>query len=275
MTSNDSAPGSTISNSSWWSTTRPTPCPASIPGSIRSRRWPARRSHRAAAGLPSPIIDLHPDRPDQRGGLTPSGATPAADEPTFEAIEAAGGVVERNADVHAVAGLFVGSGLIERQTSYETGLAGHHTRRGDEWYEDPLILDERFLAARVRGRGVSVLSACSHAGIVNACLSAQSLFPDEPIDTVLGGYHFAAGSWSLDPETVRNLLTASPLGFRPGHCTGWRAGRAGPRVRPSVRPERGRPRYPSPPSSPGWADEPRLVELSDRGGEGRGSTTAP
>jgi 7,8-dihydropterin-6-yl-methyl-4-(beta-D-ribofuranosyl)aminobenzene 5'-phosphate synthase len=96
---------------------------------------------------------------------------------------------------------------------------------GDEWHEDPLILDERFLAAHVRGRGVSVLSACSHAGIVNACLGAQALFPDEPIDTVLGGYHLAGGLMEPRiPETIRDLRERiAPRIVAPGHCTGWRA----------------------------------------------------
>jgi 7,8-dihydropterin-6-yl-methyl-4-(beta-D-ribofuranosyl)aminobenzene 5'-phosphate synthase len=181
---------------------------------------------RRTAGLPAPIVDLHPDRPDQRGVQLPTGAMACLpDEPTFEAIEAAGGVVHRNAEVHPVADLFVGSGLIDRVTDYETGLLGHHTRSGDTWMPDPLILDERFLAARVNGRGVSVLSACSHAGVVNACLGAKALFPDEPVDTVLGGYHLAGGL--MEPridETVRDLLErVQPRIVAPGHCTGWRA----------------------------------------------------
>src|SRR4029078_8807881 len=47
---------------------------------------------RTAAGLPPLLVDVHPDRPDQRGMLTPLGKfamLPA--EPTFEAIEAGGG----------------------------------------------------------------------------------------------------------------------------------------------------------------------------------------
>lgn len=183
-------------------------------------------SARDAAGLPAPIVDLHPDRPDQRGIQLPSGAMACLPpEPTFEAIEDAGGVTQRHAEVHTVAGLFVGSGLIERVTEYETGLAGHHTRSGDTWRPDPLILDERFLAALVRGRGVTVLSACSHAGVVNACLGAQSLFPDEPMDTVLGGYHLAGGL--MEPRisaTVREMAERiEPRIVAPGHCTGWRA----------------------------------------------------
>lgn len=181
---------------------------------------------RHAAGLPPPIVDLHPDRPDQRGMQLPTGAMACLpDEPTFEAIEAAGGMVHRNSEVHPVAELFVGSGPIDRVTDYETGLVGHHTRTGDNWVPDPLILDERFLAARVRGRGVSVLSACSHAGVVNACLGAKALFPDEPVDTVLGGYHLAGGL--MEPridETVRDLVErVQPRIVAPGHCTGWRA----------------------------------------------------
>jgi 7,8-dihydropterin-6-yl-methyl-4-(beta-D-ribofuranosyl)aminobenzene 5'-phosphate synthase len=181
---------------------------------------------RAAAGLPAPIVDLHPQRPDQRGVRLPTGALALLPpELTFEAIEAAGGVIARNPDVHTVADFFTGSGLIERQTSYETGLTGHHTLLDGEWEPDPLILDERFLAARVRDRGVSVLSACSHAGIINACLGAQAVFPGEPIDTVLGGYHLAGGA--MEPrieETVRDLRDRiAPRIVAPGHCTGWRA----------------------------------------------------
>lgn len=181
---------------------------------------------RRTAGLPAPIVDLHPDRPNQRGVQLPSGAMALLPpEPTFEAIEEAGGVIERNGDIHNVAGLFVGSGEIERVTSYETGLFGHHTNINGTWEPDPLILDERFLAARVAGRGVSVLSACSHAGVVNACLGAQALFPDEPMDVVLGGYHLAGAAMEPRiPDTVRDLLDlVSPRIVAPGHCTGWRA----------------------------------------------------
>ena len=79
----------------------------------------------------------------------------------------------------------------QRVTEYETGLVGHHTSRDDRGEPDPSILDERLLAAHVRGRGVSVLSACSHAGVVNASLTARELASGLPIDVVLGGYHLA------------------------------------------------------------------------------------
>ncbi len=181
---------------------------------------------RSKAGLAPPVVDLHPDRPDQRGVRTPGGAMVLLPpEPTLEAIESAGGEVVLNADAHLVADLFAGSGLIERTTQYETGLDGHITFQGDDCHDDPMILDERFLAAQVKGRGVSVLSACSHAGVVNACLGARALFGGERIDTVLGGYHLAGGAMEdrIEP-TVRDLVeVVGPRLMALGHCTGWRA----------------------------------------------------
>ncbi len=183
-------------------------------------------SARSNAGLEPPLVDLHPDRPDQRGVQLPTGTIallPA--EPTFDEIEGAGGRIQLSSESHVVGGLFLGSGEIERAVAYETGLVGHVTFRGERCESDPLILDERFLAAQVRGRGVSVLSACSHAGVVNACLGAMELFPELPVDVVLGGYHLAGASMEVRiEETVRDLAEIiAPRIVAPGHCTGWRA----------------------------------------------------
>ncbi len=183
---------------------------------------------RKQAGLTAPLpVSLHPDRPDQRGIQQPSGALILLpEEPTFAAIAAAGGSVEKHAEPHALCnGFFFGSGRIERVTAYETGLAGHHTFRGSKGGPDPLILDERFLAAEVKGRGVTVLSACSHAGVVNACLGAQQAFAPAPIDVVLGGYHLCGKEMETRiGATVQDLKERiQPRIVAPGHCTGWRA----------------------------------------------------
>ena len=198
---------------------------------------------RSAAGRPPPFVDVHPDRPDQRGILLPVGRFALLPpEPTFDELNSTGGIIERHAEPHAVGRLFYGSGAIDRATDYETGLAGHHSFVGDECRSDPLIMDERFLAAQVRGRGVTILSACSHAGIVNACLGAQAAYPDAPIDVVLGGYHLAGGAMEARiDETVSDLRDRiDPKVVAPGHCTGWRAKAAlaaafaGGRYAPSV-----------------------------------------
>jgi 7,8-dihydropterin-6-yl-methyl-4-(beta-D-ribofuranosyl)aminobenzene 5'-phosphate synthase len=147
-------------------------------------------------------------------------------EPSSADIEQAGGQVVRHPDPHPICeGFFLGSGAIERVTSYETGLVGHYSFRGEDGKPDPLIMDERFVAAYVPGRGVTVLSACSHAGIVNACLQAKTLFPDSRIDAVLGGYHLAGKAMETRIEATVSDLKAriDPRLVAPGHCTGWRA----------------------------------------------------
>jgi 7,8-dihydropterin-6-yl-methyl-4-(beta-D-ribofuranosyl)aminobenzene 5'-phosphate synthase len=79
--------------------------------------------------VPPTVVDLHPDRPVARG-IAPG---PTYDkvlcalpfDPTFQAIEAAGGVVEKHAEGHVVAGDAVWvSGEIPRVTEFETGILG-------------------------------------------------------------------------------------------------------------------------------------------------------
>lgn len=182
---------------------------------------------RRKQGLSAPFVDVHPDRPDQRGILLPTGLLMLLpEEPRFEQIDAAGGRVIPHAEPHGLLdGFFFASGRIERVTAYERGLAGHHSFRGDRGEPDPLILDERFVAAVVRGRGVSILSACSHAGVINACLGAQQRFEGAPIDVVLGGYHLSGKAMEarIDPTIADLKERIRPRIVAPGHCTGWRA----------------------------------------------------
>jgi 7,8-dihydropterin-6-yl-methyl-4-(beta-D-ribofuranosyl)aminobenzene 5'-phosphate synthase len=187
-------------------------------------------AERQRAGRPPLVVDLHPDRPAQRGILTPAGKfAMLPPEPDLAAIESAGGQIVQHSDAHPVGdSLFMGSGDIPRTTGYETGLPGHHTWRGGDVSHDPEIRDERFLAARVRGRGTTVFSACSHAGIVNVGLEARRIFPEHPIDLLLGGYHLAgAGVEDRIGPTVQGLADlVVPRIVAPGHCTGWRASAA-------------------------------------------------
>ena len=86
-------------------------------------------------------------------------------------------------------GMFLVSGEIPRVTTYEKGFPGHKRRSedGQTWEDDPLIMDERFLAAYVRGKGIVVFTACSHAGVVNVLKHAQSSFASIPLHAVAGG----------------------------------------------------------------------------------------
>jgi 7,8-dihydropterin-6-yl-methyl-4-(beta-D-ribofuranosyl)aminobenzene 5'-phosphate synthase len=184
---------------------------------------------RQAADRGPLVVDVHPARPDQRGFLLPSGVfLMFPPEPTIAAIESAGGQVVAHADLHTLGdGLLLASGDIPRRTSYETGSTGHHSWRGQQVTLDPEIHDERFLAASVRGRGTTVLTACSHAGVVNVGLEAKRLVPERPIDLLLGGYHLVGAVEDRIEPTVRDLADlVGPQVVGPGHCTGWRAAAA-------------------------------------------------
>jgi len=120
---------------------------------------------------------------------------------------------------------FYYSGEIPRLSSFETGRADHLCRAADDasWEPDPLLMDERMLVARVRGLGLIVFSACSHAGIVNVCTEAARRFPDIPMHAVMGGLHLGGVMERIIDQTVEGM---APFGIRhiiAGHCTGWRA----------------------------------------------------
>lgn len=90
--------------------------------------------------------------------------------PTIEALAQGGAAVCCSSDAQLLLdGLFYVSGEIPHVTSYERGLPNHmrQMEHGTAWEPDPLILDERFLAVEVKGKGVIVFTVCSHAGVVN------------------------------------------------------------------------------------------------------------
>ncbi|HYB40192.1 MAG TPA: MBL fold metallo-hydrolase [Candidatus Methylomirabilis sp.] len=121
---------------------------------------------------------------------------------------------------------FYVSGEIPRVTGYERGLADHlwQPEKHAAWEPDPLILDERFLAAHVEGKGLVVVTGCSHAGVVNVLTQARALFPDVPLFSVMGGLHLSgAGPEKVIGDTVADLARFGLRRIAPGHCTGWRA----------------------------------------------------
>jgi len=112
-----------------------------------------------------------------------------------------------------------------RIAAYETGTPGHRSYdESGSWTDDALLLDERYLLAHVRGRGLTVLTACAHAGVVNTCLDAVATHPDVPVDLVLGGFHLAgAAVEDRIAATVADLHDrVRAAAVAPAHCTGWR-----------------------------------------------------
>jgi 7,8-dihydropterin-6-yl-methyl-4-(beta-D-ribofuranosyl)aminobenzene 5'-phosphate synthase len=170
---------------------------------------------------------MHPDMFHQRAAKRPDGTfLPAEDVPSIGALTDHGGRVVSTRDPQTIAGdtVFV-SGEIPRRSGFEIGLPGAHrrTRDGTGWEPDELIIDERFIAANVRGKGLVVLTACSHAGVVNVLSHARDCFPGTKLHAVLGGLHLSGINERIIPQTVKALADFDLDVVAAGHCTGWRA----------------------------------------------------
>lgn len=110
-------------------------------------------------------------------------------------------------------------------TPFKRGLAGYYQRTEEnlEWTPDPWLMDERFLAANIAGKGLVVFTACSHAGLINVLSHARSCFPEVPLYAVMGGFHLSGPNESIIPETVEAIGGSGLSVIAAGHCTGWRA----------------------------------------------------
>ncbi|KAJ3806478.1 beta-lactamase-like protein [Lentinula aff. lateritia] len=177
------------------------------------------------------VADVHPNRPFARG-IAPG---PRYDkviarlppDPTFEQIKAAGATVEKHAEGHLVAGDMVWvSGEIPRVTSFETGLPGAKRFEQGVWTDELHIMDERYAAIDVAGKGLIIFSACSHAGIVNVVKDAIAKL-SRPVYMIVGGLHLAGDSMAprIQPtiEWLSKSLRPSPTYILPMHCSGFDA----------------------------------------------------
>ena len=170
---------------------------------------------------------LHPGMFRKRAlPLPDSNLLPIREIPGPDDLSAHGGdPIITDQPVSLLNDMFYVSGEIPRITGYEKGFPGHMRRNEDDsdWEPDPLIVDERFLAVHVERKGIVVLSACSHAGIINVLHGTRGAFPGTPIHAVLGGFHLSGTNEAIIDDTVADLDQFDVDIIIPGHCTGWRA----------------------------------------------------
>ena len=169
---------------------------------------------------------MHPDMFRSRSSKLPDGSFRLMEDvPSIADLEAQGGTVVCTRDPQVIGGTVYVSGEIPRVTPFETGLPGQHRRTADGkgWELDELLIDERFMAVNVRGKGLVVFTACSHAGVVNVLTHARDCFPGVKLHCVLGGMHLAGTNERIIPQTVEALKGFDLDVVAAGHCTGWRA----------------------------------------------------
>jgi 7,8-dihydropterin-6-yl-methyl-4-(beta-D-ribofuranosyl)aminobenzene 5'-phosphate synthase len=169
----------------------------------------------------------HPGMFRPRGMMGPGGVVRPMDPvPGIDELTQRGARVVATTESQTVLDeMFFVSGEIPRVTPFERGLPGQvcRTDDGKGWEKDELLMDERWLGIYVRHKGLVVLSACSHAGIINVLKHARATFPGVPVHAVMGGFHLSGANEEIIPQTVEAMKEFGPATIAAGHCTGWRA----------------------------------------------------
>lgn len=174
-------------------------------------------------GLP---LVLHPDAWRERRVVFPNGTEIHMPGPSHQDLDRDGWqIVEERGPSLLLNGSLLVTGQVERVTDFETGFPLQSARTPDGgWEPDTWIWDDQALVIHVRGKGLVVLSSCSHAGIVNVLKHAQRLTGVEHVHAVVGGLHLTGGLFEqIIPRTIAALKEIGPDIVVPGHCTGWRA----------------------------------------------------
>ena len=123
------------------------------------------------------------------------------------------------------------------QTSFEKLLSPSAMKIGVDHgigcYADKLPEDERTkavipdqfrheiaIAFNLRGRGLIVLTSCSHRGVINAIKQAQAASGVNKIHAVIGGFHLAPYKEDYVRDTITALKSIDIDYVIPLHCTG-------------------------------------------------------
>lgn len=144
---------------------------------------------------------------------------------TRESLEAEGiEVIETTDPCPLLGGQVLFLGEVERTTDFEKGfpIAYRENRNGEEEW-DP-IEDDTGIAMNVKGKGLVVLSGCSHSGIVNTVAHARKVTGIEKVHAVMGGFHLGGPLFEpvIEP-TTKGLRAFDPDYVIPCHCTGRKA----------------------------------------------------
>jgi 7,8-dihydropterin-6-yl-methyl-4-(beta-D-ribofuranosyl)aminobenzene 5'-phosphate synthase len=176
----------------------------------------------AHPGLP---ILLHPDALLNRKAIFPDGQENLLPPPSKSDLEAKGmKVIEERGPTMLFEGHILITGQIPRLTTFEKGMPAMHTEINGEWKHDPWMYDDQSIVINVRKKGLVVLTACSHAGLINILQHARHLTGVNKTYAVMGGFHLTGPLFEpIISATIQSLKEFSPDFIVPQHCTGWKA----------------------------------------------------
>jgi 7,8-dihydropterin-6-yl-methyl-4-(beta-D-ribofuranosyl)aminobenzene 5'-phosphate synthase len=176
-------------------------------------------------GRPRLPLVIHPEAWKERKVVFPTGAEVRLPPPSRHDLEAEGvELIEEVGTTLLVDSTVLVSGQVERVTSFEQGFPIHYARFEAHWEADPMIWDDQNVIVNVEGKGLVIVSGCSHAGAVNVLRNAQRVTGESRVAGFIGGFHLTGGIFEpiIEP-TVEAFVAAGVRRLLPAHCTGWKA----------------------------------------------------
>jgi 7,8-dihydropterin-6-yl-methyl-4-(beta-D-ribofuranosyl)aminobenzene 5'-phosphate synthase len=172
-----------------------------------------------------PLV-LHPDAWRERKITFPNGNEIHLPGPSQQDLDREGWqVVEERGPSLLLDGAVLVTGQVDRVTDFEKGFPIQHARTADGgWEPDTWTWDDQAVVVSVRGKGLVVISSCSHAGIINVLEHARRLTGVEHVHACIGGMHLTGGLFEpIIPRTIAELVRIAPEVVVPGHCSGYKA----------------------------------------------------
>jgi 7,8-dihydropterin-6-yl-methyl-4-(beta-D-ribofuranosyl)aminobenzene 5'-phosphate synthase len=172
-----------------------------------------------------PLV-LHPDVWRERKIVFPTGVEMHLPPPSYNDLDREGvEIIEERGPSLLLDGMVLITGQVERVTDFEPGFPIHQARTAEgAWEPDVWVWDDQAVVCHVKGKGLLVLTSCSHSGVINVLLHARRITGIDQVYGVVGGMHLTGGLMEpLIPRTLAELATIAPSVVVPGHCTGWKA----------------------------------------------------
>ncbi len=170
-----------------------------------------------------PLI-LHPDAWRTRKVITQTGLEIELSPPDRRTLEREDvRIVEERGPSLLVGDEALITGQVERVTDFEKGMRNQYAEKDGNWTVDPWVWDDQGIICNVNGKGLVVVSSCSHAGVVNVLRNAQRMTGVEQVHAFVGGLHLPSSFEQIIPQTIHELESIHPDVIVPGHCTGWKA----------------------------------------------------
>ena len=172
-----------------------------------------------------PLV-LHPDVWRERKIVFPTGVETHMPPPSHNDLDREGvEIIEERGPSLVLDGTVLITGQVERVTDFELGFPLQQARSAEgAWEPDVWVWDDQAVVCHVNGKGLLVLTSCSHAGVINVLLHARRITGIDQVYGLVGGMHLTGGLMEpLIPRTLAELATLAPSVVVPGHCTGWKA----------------------------------------------------